>query len=505
MIIKGTTLDLIEELPGNKGICKCITCGNTDVYNLSYVNSSGQECRACKKYKNDKNGTEGIGKTVKVLLKEEENRLAGAPALKEGRKYIISERSGKSLPNLPLGKEVGDYTLFGYIGEFGVLGRFKQPDSVILRCKRCGTFKEVPLKTMITLRTSTCPNCASIAKEAKARVDEAKAECKNKRQEMIQKMAQAREDKRKKEEERELAKLNKQIEREQAKQQRELDKEQKKRDKIAQKESAKLKEYKDAIAKKNPGFFVKARPEGSGFVTSLICKECGTIVAFTNTNKNKAYECPGCAAKDKDPFYRGTCTKDYTNSVFNGLKIVRQYVDEDGYKCDAVCRQCKNEFNGVDLYDVINRELYCDCEYSMVDIECERCGMNFEVPISKIASFEGKGDECPYCHNEVSQSELCNASAIADATSTLWAKTKAAGELFKGGKNIDVKPENRLVKERTPLYAGTDGEYYYRCNCLEHNTSLILNNTEIENYDHSQCHDSRQHLMNKPVADKLKL
>lgn len=501
MIIEGTTLEFISKLPDDMCRCRCITCGTEDTYKFSYIKSKGQECRTCKRYKNPGNLiNNGIKNKIEVLVREEINRIKGAPPLREGSDYIETKKTFK---RIPLGKFYGDYKVFGYCGKYGPNGARKRYEKVVLRCDRCGNFKEVSIRDIDDSSKFYCGVCSKIRKEAETRVNDAMAEIKNKEIQSAQKAQELIRKKQEEKEQRELDKLNRQLEKEQKKRTDELLREQQKREKIANKENAKLQEYKRLISEKNPGYFVKVKPENPGFITTLICKECGTVISFTNTNRNKVYECEGCKKKKENPFYKGTYTKDYINSVFNGLRIVNQYKDDEGFKCDAVCRYCGEEFNNIDLFDVINRKIYCECKYSCVDVFCDKCGTPISITKKELSTLGDNGITCK-CGEQILKSTIENEVVIEDTSQTMRDKAKAIGEKFKSN-NVDIKPDIKLIKEREPLYAGTDGEYYYRCTCIDHNVTLILNNTEIENYDHTQCNDIRQHLLAKPESDKIKM
>lgn len=501
MIIDGTTLDLIEKAHDDKCICQCTVCGTKDVYNLRYLQEKGQECKTCKEFKRALNDeSDQTKKEINKLLKQESDRIIKGEIFAPGNKYIDTKNS---LKGLPLNKEFGDYVLIGYIGLLGGNGRKGKATHAVLKCNRCGYIRIYDIKAAATLSKLICGRCSKIYKEAEEREIKLRKEIRDRKLKAKTKIEQAKQKKIEAAEQKEIEKAERDIARVQKKEADIKFKEQKKRQRIADKESAKLTAYKESIQEKNPDYFVKVRREGDGFLTTLICKNCGSAITFTNTNKTKVYKCDNCKKKEANPFYKGVYQRDYTNTVFNDMRIIRQYVTEDGYKCDIECRQCRKQFLGEDLYDVLNRKIFCDCERAGLFWVCTDCYKGNLITPEQLMNMGAEGFTCD-CGNKLSKQDVENEIVINDAGNSMRDKSRAVGELFKSG-DTEIKNSSQLIKERVPLYAGTDGEYYYRCHCMEHNISLILNNTEIENYDHTQCFDTRQKLLSKPDADKIKL
>lgn len=506
MIIDGTTLELLEELIDGKGLCKCKSCGIVDVYNLKYARDTKQECKSCKELHKTFENKSDARKEVERLMQQEQDRVIKGVILAPGNKYIETRTS---ITGLPIGKELGDYILIGYIGLLGANGRKCRPTKVAIQCRVCNDIEIRDIKEVATMTGKWCSRISKLKREASERETAIRTEIKNRKINASEKAKIAQQKKIQAAEDKAIAKVAKEIAREQQKKANADLKEQQKRQKrqkIAEKESAKLTAYKEAIMEKNPDYFVKVRREGDGFLTTLICKNCGSAITFANTNKTKVHKCKNCEKKEKNPFYKGLYQRDYTNTVFNGLRIVKQYVTDDGYKCDLVCRMCGEQIIGEDLYDVMNRQIFCNCDKAGLFWVCPECWANHLITPNEMMSMTDEGFKCTCGKGIISKAEVANEMVISDAGDSMRDKAKAIGQMFKtGNSNTEIRSRSQLVKERNPLYAGTDGEYYYRCHCLEHNVSLILNNSEIDDYDHTQCYDSRQHLLSTPQADDIKL
>lgn len=505
--ITSNTLEVKSELPGGKVICVCKVCGTEDVYDKAYITSRGQECRTCKAYKSHKDTvgrTYALARQIEMLLKKQVKIKEGKLVPRKGDEYISTLPPG--FEKLPIGKVYGDYKIIGYIGRYGTNGYKQKPKEVVYQCIKCGNYRVLDIKSASTMTSLICGSCNRIKREAADRVRTTIAEIKLTKRKAAERQLQREEQKKEKLEQREIERANRQIEKEQKKQAEAIEKEQEKREKLALKEEKKRENFKETLKSRYPNSYIHLKPLKSSeeIEAVMICKKCGTVTPYSKHLRGKGENCPGCEKMKLNPFYKGLCMKDYSNTVFNGLRIIKQYVNERGFMCDAVCRYCGKEFNNVAVYDVIMRELYCDCKYSVIDIYCPSCGKPIAVTKDDIAKMKTEGIICK-CGCNIKKSEILNEVVIEDTSQTMRDKAKAAGEAFKAVGNVEICSDTQLIREREPLYAGTDGKMYYRCTCMKHNTTLILSEEEIENYEHEQCMDSRQHLITHVNTDNLRL
>ena len=528
MVIPGTTLRLIKEL-GNEILCECTTCGTRDSYNKNYVMKSRQECRYCKGVKN------GVGvpkipeltqeeerqltdderalrryqiavrdniidsRVISKLIREEENIKKGITArnLKGQTEYINTDRAPAKA--YPIGRRIkNDYmdsTIIGYIGSVNKDGRRIRADKAVFRCNVCKALYRTEINV-----AKNCYLCSYLANLANKRVNEFE----RREKERIQKDLKAKQEKADKELQKELErqrkkaekieKRNRRLEKDKAERiKRELQREEKRRNRII-----------DEAKEINPNHFTYVKQTDTGYTIKYICKKCGYIETFHDRQSNrKIRKCEGCEMKGSFKFFVGSMKRDYTDTVINLIRLIKQYEDEHGYKCDLMCTCCGGKLENVQLIEFLEREIVCDCEKSERFCVCDRCETTFFTPLINILMSE-EDIKCPRCRNKLDLNELRNDIQADDSAKTLRDKMRSFGEKTKGTQ-VEKLGNVEIIREAKCLYAGTDGREYFRCRCLVHNIDLTLSQSEIDNFEHTQCMDSRQMMLVKPDGTKLTL
>lgn len=479
VIVTGTTLLPLQELKGKLLRCKCIICENEDIYKENYLLSNAQECRNCAKIKSMKSEDLGRKKELEVLLAQEKaycNREFRG--IRPGEKYVESMESHSE--DYALGKRIGDLQIRGYIGLWGRGLAYLKPDKLALNCNTCGFVRFEPMNKTTLGKNFECPVCSKLREQSAKKVQK--------------KLAAHTEKVRTEKENIELKK------REEIERLKELE---------FPKRKSLLDNVKKGSALENHIVKIKdlnktcrlagIRKEGSGFITDMVCMKCGTHLSISYTNRNKKVECHGCEELKTNVNYVGYYQKDFKHAVFNRLEIIEQR----GQECDVKCTCCGKEQKGLSLYDVVNKNHYCNCPASVIDVVCsnDECAYSMEINIEDIVNENSKKFNCPYCKNQMTQEEIENEMYIEDSRLSTRKKLKAAGGEI--GKVVATK--NNILKESSPVFAGTDGELYYRCRCTEHNSDLLLTNTEIENYNHVRCNDGRNTLFKNIEFENIKL
>lgn len=483
--VDGTTLVIQEEIGGGDVVCVCITCGKQDVYDKKYLVEHKQECRTCKEIKR-RLSTDT--QKVQFLMQQEISTTRTTKGLKEGTQYIDTRNSIQAIPigktlRVTVDGQEHIQQIIGYIGVYGKNGNKKTPTSVVFKCINCGNILIKEMKGVLHTSGMACLICRDTHSESIARVREAKREANDKIKDQAKRKEESAQKAAVVEEQRQALKMHKQ---------EEMDK--------MRGEKA-YNQQLDKIKAANPGYFVIDRLNGDKLEVKLICAKCGTIAKISEYhNRHSVGKCQGCETLQDNPYYKGVYGRDYVDKIFNRLVVVNQYPSEKGYLCDVQCVGCSKPYKGVYLYDVINRQIHCDCDKADVSYDCPKCGAPTYTPIRKIQD----GCVCSRCGYEIS-AKLLKDEAVYEEVKWSFARRARALESKLNYKITEPLSEQQIVKETIALYAGTDGREYFRCACIQHNLQLILSDVEIDNFDHSQCVDTRQHLLRDVEAERIKL
>lgn len=274
-------------------------------------------------------------------------------------------------------------------------------------------------------------------------------------------------------------------------------------------------EYKrelDNLKKKNKGYHVYDTKDSNNEVRFyFMCKKCKDVSEITKwSDTDIIEECDGCKRVEADPSYRGKYARDYVNQVFNNMVVLKQFENEEGVFCDCECLSCSQLRRAEHLYDVINFKIYCNYEIckTMIKSPCEFCNENFVlhgnpftgVPITRLK----ERIICPKCGKEETDSHIQErvlSSAFNDNKESFKRKAEAlASGLRYDKKEVELDMVTELIKEKKPLYIGTDGKEYYRCGCPHHNLQLILNKDDLNKWErnpeyHTACNERFQRMV----------
>lgn len=177
---------------------------------------------------------------------------------------------------------------------------------------------------------------------------------------------------------------------------------------------------------------------------------------------------------------------------------------------------------GVPLGDVINKRVSClicgkqklaeayrfkpylTCpNFSIINKNSRKTRLNLEgITVGDFYNKVNKQSLCGYCtardicefadkDPRVSLSVISSMIDIQDSMVSDMLKVNAEypGMFeFKGedASNIGIKPEKDLLIIKD-AYIGRDGKLYKTCKCTKHETEMILSDSEIANFEHSQC------------------
>lgn len=271
------------------------------------------------------------------------------------------------------------------------------------------------------------------------------------------------------------------------------------------KEGSQLDKLMKRVKELNPSLDIRdVEPSGSSYTVHCTCNKCGTDIIIPGTKKSKKADCPGCKKKETDANYIGRFDKDYRGVSKNILTLI----DRQDELCTVKCEHCKNIHDGIKFYDWYKGKVICECSKNNIngDEYCKNCGSPMNIPFKTLVNTQDKSIEavCDKCgkNSGFTIQELYNYFIAAE--SDKYTKVNKLGFAAKELKQNVENVTEYLVKSKEPLYVGTDGNLYYKCICLEHDTSMILNNDEISIFDHEQCADVRQHIMKDITKENIK-
>lgn len=488
--IQGTTLSVLSYISDSRIRCKCSECNQGEfntyvsmVYNESDLISGKATCRFClEKSKAKENGIYTHRDIyMEMLAKSSPTDILLLP---KGTRCLITDEFDLELKDkdiavqFPLGKEYGELVSIAYLttirsrDEYGV--HYTKPTMIALKCRNCGYITFVEFKN-INKVVHVCPLCNNLKNQSIL------AE-KKKREKQLLRDAE-------KSQERDFQSVKTEFSKIQT-------------NKAMQKNVKTLEE-------KNKGYkVVDIRKSGGATVYHLVCEKCGSVVTCMRSNA-RIKECEFCKQKEENKDYTkmGYLYKDYTGTIFNGLRVVSQA----GLTCEVECVRCKKRRVGVSLYSVISRNCFCDCELSKVrDFSCPECYTPLQDKSFKEIYTTEISYKCTNCGREVVNSDYLLEMSGMDYTNSLRSKLNMANSKISGNTIKSITFGNSfasdcLVTEKEPVYRGNDEQGYYRCFCKEHNVGLVLSEGEIKDYNHQYCDDLRQKIIANPDANSIKL
>ena len=278
------------------------------------------------------------------------------------------------------------------------------------------------------------------------------------------------------------------------------------------------------------------------------CLKCGTEVEMDLEQIRKhSTESLKCSLCDKETSLFDLNQK-YLGKIYNGLKITNIYINEKGHTlCDVVCIHSLNaldidEYNNaitnrdklhikerMALGDVINKRVYCyvcgDTKVTdTIPIKCHNLNRYNHMGIQVILNTESITHKdlytgtslCEYCSlngNCRFESDPRNKfKTIASILDMQYSLTDSLLDTYLKYKNtVNTKTNSIEVDIRQGLmilgtaYIGRDNRVYRHCRCTQHQADLVLNDEEINNFNHTQCNEPYTGLLdisNKQIKER---
>lgn len=474
----------IEEI-GKKYICKCSVCRQSERYSESELREDYPRCKICEQIRTDRN----LGRLIKGDYDKAErminNYIHGKARSGSDGVYPIGpndELYGQSFGDLNVIYKIVKYNRDKFSDVMSCSVGVGDSRRYLLRCPACNY---TTIKTIGDIKKESsslkCPNCSKFTQQSSTII---KSAMERKRLHSI-KIENNRKEK-------EIA-SGKDIF---VKMKSPLDN---------VKSGSNVDKYIKKVKEANLNLDIQGLiPAGATYVAHCMCMECGSEVIIPSSAKNKKVDCPGCEKKKTNLNYRGLYQRDLSNTCKNNLIIS----NHRGTLCDATCKFCKRVQKDVKLFDVMNDRIYCACsgnDREDIDI-CLSCGSTMKITMKSIMSCKDNEEEiiCSKCGKPsgITYQNIKNQIVADDRRFTIAKKLDIS---VRDIKNSTVT-FNDIIKEKEPVYIGTDGMPYYKCRCLKHSTDLTLNDNEIANFDcNTYCDDGRQHLIDRPDPDKINL
>lgn len=480
----------VEDTHYNKIVCRCQKCLTSAVYKEEDLT----EYAVCKVCNGIMLARECIKPTVEMKTA---SSLIKNSRMGKYRNNTNSITTAMVYKDIHVGETLEDMTIAGFVGKANKKGTgvsFETPTQAVLLCKYCNYYSRIiDLEKLYDYKKTGegldlhCPHCSEIIKKAALEVKELS---KN-RVAHSQKMIARSNDKRA------------EAVREDGTSQL-IQKAKSPLDNV--KAGSKLQALLDKVKESNKNMNIQdVEVSGSSYKVACTCEKCGTEVIIPSTKRSKQVDCPGCERLKTDLNYVGAYNKDYTGTAKNLMELVERKDD----MCTVKCNSCGRVYDNIKFYQWYKGKVICDCENNQLrdEVICNNCGEYMTIPLKDVV---GKADNtkqiiCNKCKKEsgISLQEIIDdyieAPSVAITTSNKLGvarnKIKSSTDLING----------TIVKDKNPLYIGTDGNMYYKCTCLMHNTDMILNDDEVSMFNHEQCTDVRQHIMEDLTKDKISL
>lgn len=476
--IKKTNLRVLES-HYNKYLCECVNCETVQIVSKTeFKNSDSIYCKLCSKVKAS-NRILGDIERAKTL----ESRVIGYNS-RIGSHVI----SNNQIQGMEKGKKIGDLTVKypiaktkagSYAGQLLEL----PPHAVMLYCKRCNYHVEMSSTKLSKKKGSDlakCPNCSDLIEKLNAEVKEYYSS-KNSHDKVIEKNKNEKIQKIEP-----ISRVKSQL------------------DKINLDDNSKISTYIKTFNAKNNNLVVEDLvKEKSTLKLKTVCQVCGienTVKVQKDANK---VECEGCNELKQNLNFIGKYSRNWLGLTKNNLVVIEQ----KGLECNVRCKMCKAVKEKIRLYDILNGKVYCNCTYGNLDdiYYCDKCNKTMSIKLSSLIENTDNSKEiiCNNCKEEsgITYQEVINEQNASDLKSTTCNRLNIS---LKDYKNSVINTDN-LIKDKESLYVGWDGKEYFRCRCINHNTDMILSETEIEMFSHKECYDSRQTLLDKLQYQKVRI
>ena len=507
--IEGTTLVPIYKVRGAT-ICKCDNCGHIDRYSVQSDIISKSGCHKCSDIMAIKDIHIDRGEKGLIdKLKREEEQIARGEIRDTGSMFINT--SFDKFKNIQRGDKIGNTIVTGTYGIYkrtakdGIIG-FNTPEGVVIECTTCPYAKTVDLRG-ITKRdeiydklnkAAECPNCHEIIKR---------------QERIIQDKIKDRTEEKEKPSKEELEYIQESVSMTAAAQ------EEDKAERVVvsgnllykDNKGKQLTEHIDKIIAYNHDkelLSLRRIPNSNRLEAKLLCKYCGYIITQVGLNGGRRAKCDKCDEVQLGKHFVGKLDVNNVGRVVNGLEIISVGKNENGVRsCIVKCIYCEKEMEAP-LYDTLVKKVYCGCDKAELFVtevgfdenNKSRVG-HAAVKISDIIKMKNDGEvviEGLYDREgnpvKKTKADLTFELNAEDYKRTWRIRYNKSKEIDLGNTKIE---NNHLIVEEKILYAavGDSDKLYMRCRCMEHNRDLILSEEDIDNFDHEQCFEHKEHMI----------
>lgn len=486
----GNTTLYVEQTYYSKVVCCCQKCLESDVYTEEELDF-GTGCRICDNISREKqrlviSPTTDMKNVAKLYAKQ---------TYRSGSTAAFTMPAGYKLDGVGVGSEFGQFRVQDFVGKVYRNGngwKHGDPKQVVAICKYCETYSRLIDVSKVAEYIKTgkgldvqCPCCGKIINEARGRVDALK---KNKSEHLKKVVAKNNSNEAKKTTEDGISKLISRVK-------SPLDN---------VKPGSKIDKLLSKVKSMNADLEIQdIEPIKSSYKVVCTCGKCGTEVSVLSSNRSKEVECPGCELKATDINYVGAYKRNYVGTTKNLMELLGR----DGDTCTVKCNSCGRVYTNIKFYDWYKGKVICNCDNNtLTDVLCNECGEFMTIPLGKVIGKVDNTEEivCNKCGAKSGHTYGEIYDDYLEAPSVAITTSNKLGVARKKLRESTEKVNNELVRTKEPLFIGTDGKMYYRCNCLIHDSDMILNDDEIAVFNHQQCTDARQHMMKDINKDNVK-
>lgn len=489
--------EIIDKFQKNL-LIKCSICGRIDIVNCDDIQN--YSCSTCNKFKvkNIDKDSDELSRIIDATSKDES---CGKQSL--NKKYFRD-----SIPNgVNISQAVNTvknrYTIIGIIYQLKLSkynsNQYIQVDYIVGKCNNCGLIKLIQLDKDGAVCSQYCNRCKFGYNDTN---NKKALDTWNNLKNLISDITERAESKTHVKDSYNTKLLEKQ--------RKELNRARKDKSEheikiITPRVSDKIQKAFDKVKELNPDFNIEGfNVSGAEYTVKCSCNKCGNDISIASSLKKKKIECEGCKKLRTNPNYRGVYLKNNTNNCKNSLVITRDF----GRKVEVSCVICSAKYV-VNKYDWMYGNIYCDKDHDVLDatVICDSCKNYVVLKTSEIIKYKGDGTDsiiCNCCKNPVIyisdkgiKEPLTYGSIISDMNGmdSKITRSKNFGLAVRELKST-TSTINNLCRSNQVLYVDKNGERYYNCRCLEHNQNMILTDNEIDNFNHSQCEDIRNIIIN---------
>ena len=476
-----------------KLLIKCSICGKINIVNSDQLQS--YRCTTCSKF-NVKDINKDANEVERIMTATSKDASCGKKLT--NKKYFSENMISGVNINKALSYVKSKYTVLGIVYQVKVSkynsSKYNYVDAIVGKCNNCGLIKLIQLDEDGAIQSHYCNRCkfGYNDKSNKSTLDTW-----NKFKSAISDITDRAESKTHVKESYNTKLLEKQRKELQRAKKDTAEHEIKL---IAPRVSDKMRKAFDKVKELNPDFNIEGfTVNGAEYTVKCSCNKCGNDISIASSLKKKQVECEGCKKLRTNPNYRGVYLRDNTNNCKNNMVVTRDF----GEKVEVSCVICKAKYV-VNKYDWMYGNIYCDKDHDLLDatVICDSCKNYVVLKTSEVIKYKGDGTDaiiCNCCKNPVThisdegvQEVLTYNDIISDMNGmdSKITRSRNFGLAVRELKST-TSTINSLCRNTQVLYVDNNGERYYNCRCLEHNQNMILTDSEIDNFNHSQCEDVR--------------